>query len=79
MSTFDTPENNLSNVEGKSDMMKVRTSLVNSSSTLFLCLIHTLYNRVNCAKKTSHVEIIHSWYYLIDCSEKKLLYIFLKS
>ena len=32
------------NFEGKYDMSKVRTSLVNSSSTLFLCSIHAMYN-----------------------------------
>ena len=37
MSTVNTPEKYLSNVEGKCDMRKVRTSLVKSLSTLFLC------------------------------------------
>ena len=43
----DTPEKDLSNVEGKSDMRKVRTSSVNSSST---------YNKVNLTKKHSMLK-----------------------
>ena len=60
MSTVDTPENDLSNVDDKYDMRKVRTSSVNSSSTLFSCSIRAIYNRVHCDKKMSHVEVIHS-------------------
>ena len=51
MSIVDTPKDNLSNVEGKYDMSKVRTSSENSSSPLFLCSICAMYNRVNHAKK----------------------------
>ena len=36
ISIVDTPENYLSNVDRKSDMIKVRTSSVKSSSTLFI-------------------------------------------
>ena len=51
MSIFGTPEKFLSGVNGKYDMRKVRTSSVNSSSTLFSCSIRIMYNRVNCAQK----------------------------
>ena len=51
MSIFDTPEKYLSNVEVEYDTRKVRTSSLNSSSTLFLFLIYTMYNRFNCAQK----------------------------
>ena len=37
MRIFDTPEKDLSNVEGKAGTRKVRTSLVKSYSTLFSC------------------------------------------
>ena len=47
MSIFDTPEKYLSNVDRKSDMRKVRTSSVNSSSTLFPFSIRAMYNIVN--------------------------------
>ena len=62
MSVVDTPEKDLSNVDGKSYMRKVITSSVNLSSTLFSCSIHSMYNRVNRDKKMSHVEVIYSWY-----------------
>ena len=51
MSIVDNPENDLSNVDDKSYMRKVRTSSVKSSSTRFLCSIHAIYNRVNSAQK----------------------------
>ena len=60
MSIVDTAENDFSNVEGKYDMNKSRTSSVNSSSKLFLCSIRSMYNRVDRANKLSHVEVIHS-------------------
>ena len=50
MSIVDIPEKSLFNVEGKYDMIKVRTSWVNSSLTLFLCSVRAIYNRVNYAK-----------------------------
>ena len=62
MSVVDTPEKDLSNVDGKYYMRKVITSSVNSSSKLFSCSIHSMYNRVNRNKKMSHVEVIYSWY-----------------
>ena len=62
MSIVDIPEKDLSNVDRKSDTRKVRTSSVKSSSTLFSCSIHAMYNRVHCdQKQTSHVEVIYSW------------------
>ena len=48
---FDTPEKDLSNVDQRSDMRKVRTYWVNSSSTLFYCSIRAMYNIINRAKK----------------------------
>ena len=45
-SIVSTPVKDLSNVEGKYDMMKVCTYLVKSSSKLLLCSIHAIYNRV---------------------------------
>ena len=60
MSIVNTPEEDFSNVDRKYDMIKVRTSSVKSPSTLFSCSIHNIDNRVNCAKKNSHVEVIHS-------------------
>ena len=50
MSIVDTPEMDLPNVDRISDMRKVHTSSVNSSSTLFSCSICTMYNRVHCDK-----------------------------
>ena len=49
MSIFDTPEKYLSNVDCKSDMIKVRTSSVKSSSTNISCSICAMYNIVHCA------------------------------
>ena len=60
ISIVENPERGLSNVEGKYDMNKSRTSSVNSSSKLFLCSIRSMYNRVDRANKLSHVEVIHS-------------------
>ena len=51
MSIVDTTENYLSNVYRKYKMIKLRTSSVNSSSTLFSSSIHEMCNRVNRAKK----------------------------
>ena len=50
MSIVDTPEKGVSNVNRKADKRKTFTSLINSSSTLFSCLICAMYNRVHCAK-----------------------------
>ena len=50
MSIFDTLEYYLSNIDRKSDMRKVRTSSVKSSSILFSCLICTMYNIVHCVQ-----------------------------
>ena len=50
MSIVNTPKKYLSNVYGKYYMRKVRTSSVRSSSTLFSCSIHAMYNRFNSAK-----------------------------
>ena len=51
MSIFDTPEKDLSNVDSKYDMRKVRTSSVKLSSTLFYCSMHAMYNIFDCAQK----------------------------
>ena len=51
MSIVDTPENYLPNVDHKSDMRKVRTSSIKSSSTLFYSSISSMYNRVNFSQK----------------------------
>ena len=50
MSIVDTPEKDSAKFHWKSDMRKVRTSSVNSTSTLFSCSICAMYNRVNCDK-----------------------------
>ena len=50
MSIVDTPEKDVSNVDRKVDNRKLRTSLINLSSTLFTCSIHPMYNRVHCAQ-----------------------------
>ena len=55
MSIGDTPEKCLFNVDQKSDMRKLGMSSEISSSTLFSCSVRSMYNRVNSAKKTSHV------------------------
>ena len=47
MSMVDTPEKYLSNVDGKSDMIKVSRSSIKSSSTLFYCSIHAMYKYRN--------------------------------
>ena len=49
-SIVETPKNYLSNIDRKYDIRKVCTSSVNSSSTLFLSSVCTIYNSVNCAK-----------------------------
>ena len=51
MSIVETPEKYLSNVDRKLDMIKVRTSSVNSSSTLFIFSTFAMYNRFNCVQK----------------------------
>ena len=51
MIIVNTPENGLSNVDQKYYMIKVRTSSVKSSSTLFSCSICIIYNRGNSAEK----------------------------
>ena len=51
MGIVDTPEKDLSNVEGKYDKRKLRTPSVNSYSILFSCLLHAMYNRVHRAQK----------------------------
>ena len=56
---FDTNEKHLFNVEGKSDTKKVRTSLVNSSSTLFSCSIRAMYNRVY---RAQNKYLMFKWY-----------------
>ena len=51
MSIVETLEKDLPNVDKKSDMRKVRTYPVKSSSTLFSCSICEIYYRVNRAQK----------------------------
>ena len=53
MSIFDTHKKDLSKVDWKCDMRKVRASSVNSSSTLFFCSVRAMYNRFNRAQKQS--------------------------
>ena len=70
MSIVDTAENDFSNVEGKYDTNKVCTYMLKRSSTLFSCLVRSIYNRLNCAQKlTSHVKLIHYWDLFLDCSK----------
>ena len=54
MSIVYTPEKYLSNVDQKSDVIKVCESSVKSSSTLFSCSIHAIYGRGNRAQ-TQHL------------------------
>ena len=51
MSIFGTSEKNLSNVDRNSDLRKVRTSSVKSSSKLFSFSIHEIYNRFDHSQK----------------------------
>ena len=51
MSIVHTSEEDLSNVDRKSDMRKVRTSSVKLSSPLFYFSMREMYNRVNCYQK----------------------------
>ena len=44
MSIFETPEKDASNVDWKVDKRKIRSSLINSSSTLFSFSICPMYN-----------------------------------
>ena len=44
MSIVDTPEKGVSNVDMKLYKIKICTSLINSSSTLFSCSIREIYN-----------------------------------
>ena len=52
MSTVDTAEQDLSNVDWQSDRRKLRTSSISLSSALLSCSICSMYTRVYCAKKT---------------------------
>ena len=52
--------------ECKSDLCKICTSSVNSSSTLFLCSICAMYNRLNRAQKqrlmlNSYISGMYLW------------------
>ena len=49
----DTPEKDISNVDRKSDMIKVHTSSVKSSLSLFSCTIRAMYSIFNRAQKQS--------------------------
>ena len=51
MIVVNTLEKYLSNFDGKSDMGKLRTSSVKSSSKLFSCSICAMYKKVNRAQK----------------------------
>ena len=51
MSIFETPEKDLSNVDSKSDMRKLRTSSVKLSSTLLFCSIRAISDSVNRAQR----------------------------
>ena len=51
MSIVDTLEKDLSNVDRKSDIRKVHTSSVKSSSTLSSCSIRVIYNIVSRSEK----------------------------
>ena len=51
MSVFNFIEKDLSNADGKSDVRKLYKSLAKSSSSLFSCSVHTIYNIVNRAQK----------------------------
>ena len=51
MSILDTPKKDLSNIDQKSGIIKVRTSSVKSSKTLFSCSVCAMYNRVNIDQK----------------------------
>ena len=80
MSTFDTPEKDLSNAEGKYDKSKVCTYLVMSSSMLTSCLVTAMYNIVHryqkeCLILKIYIPGIKSWvgskiYYNDLCTEK---------
>ena len=50
MSIVDTPEKDVSNVDRKSNIRKICTSLIKSSSTLFSCLILAMYDRFHRAQ-----------------------------
>ena len=50
MSIVDTHEKYVSNVDSKLNNRKVCTSSIKSSSTLFTCSIHAMYNRVHRAQ-----------------------------
>ena len=71
-SIVDIHENNLSNVDRKYDMRKVRTYSVNQSLTLFSCLMRAMYNIFNYAKKKSHVEFVPSRDQFIILFKEKL-------
>ena len=50
MSTVDTPEKDVSNVDRKLDKIKICISLIKSSSILFSCSIISMYNRFHHAQ-----------------------------
>ena len=51
MSIVGTPEGDLSHINWKYDKRKLRTSSVKSSSKLFSCSVHAIYNRVKIMQK----------------------------
>ena len=50
ISIVDTPGMDVSNGDRTFDKGKIRTSLIKSSSTLFSCSLHAMYNRFHCDK-----------------------------
>ena len=50
MSRFDTPEKDVSSFDRKVYKMKLHTYSINSSSALFSCSIHEIYNKVHRAQ-----------------------------
>ena len=56
MSIIETPENDLSNIDQKSDMRKSCTSSVKSPSILLFFSMLEMYNRVNRTKKRLMLE-----------------------
>ena len=51
-SIFNTPEEDLPNVDQKLDMRKLLKSSLKPSSTILSCSIREMYNRLNYAKKS---------------------------
>ena len=76
----ETPENDVLNVDMKLDKRKILTSSIKSSSALFYCPIHAMYNIINPDLKNvscwSHIllGLIHQFY-----QNKILKIIFLKN